>query len=51
MVGRLDLSTEFGVDRADDPSIGASTERIAAESGWRRPYDLMPGRPLPAPHG
>lgn len=39
---------EFGFDiGADYPSIGAWTGRIKALPGWRHPYELMPGHPLP----
>ena len=48
MIGYLYFPTEFGVDWAAYPAIGAWTERIAAEPGWKHPYDLMPGHPLPA---
>ena len=48
LVGYLYFPSEFGVDWNDYPSIGAWTERIAAEPRWRHPYDLMPGHPLPA---
>jgi glutathione S-transferase len=40
---------EFGFDiAADHPPIGAWLARIRALPGWRHPYDLMPGHPLPA---
>ena len=48
IIGYLYFPTEFGVDWADYPAIGAWTGRIAAEPGWKHPYDLMPGHPLPA---
>ena len=39
---------ESGYDLAGDfPSVNAWLERIAALPGWRRPYDLLPGRRLP----
>ena len=47
LIGYLYFPTEFGVDWHDYPSVGAWTERIAAEPGWKHPYDLMPGHPLP----
>jgi glutathione S-transferase len=47
MVGYLYFQQEYGVDWNDYPAIGAWTARIAAEPGWRHPYDLMPGHPLP----
>lgn len=40
---------EFGFDIAKDfPAIGAWLERIKAMPGWKHPYHLMPGHPLPA---
>jgi glutathione S-transferase len=46
-IGYLYFATEFGVDWKDFPAIGAWTERIAAMPGWKHPYELMPGHPLP----
>jgi glutathione S-transferase len=40
---------EFGFDIGQDhPAIAAWRERIKALPGWKHPYDLMPGHPLPA---
>jgi len=47
LIGYLYFPTEFGVDWKDFPAVGTWTERIAAEPGWKHPYDLMPGHPLP----
>ena len=47
MIGYLYFGPEFGLDWKDFPAVGAWTERIAAEPGWKHPYDLMPGHPLP----
>ncbi len=33
---------------AQHKSIAAWLDRIRSLPGWRHPYDLMPGRPLPA---
>lgn len=33
---------EFGFDRKDYPNIDAWLDRIAAQPGWKHPYDLMP---------
>lgn len=33
---------EFGFDRKDYPNINAWLDRIAAQPGWKHPYDLMP---------
>ena len=39
---------EFGFDIGqDNPAIAAWRERIKALPGWKHPYDLMPGYPLP----
>ncbi len=48
LVGYLYFPTEFGVDWKEYPAVGAWTARIAAEPGWKHPYDLMPGHPLPS---
>jgi glutathione S-transferase len=40
---------ETGIDiAASYPAIDAWRNRIKALPGWRHPYDLMPGHPLPA---
>ena len=40
---------EYGFDiRKDHPAIGPWLDRIKALPGWKHPYDLMPGYPLPA---
>ncbi|HVY57427.1 MAG TPA: glutathione S-transferase [Xanthobacteraceae bacterium] len=39
---------EFGFDiAAEHPAIAAWLGRIKALPGWKHPYDLMPGYPLP----
>jgi glutathione S-transferase len=39
---------EFGFDiAAENPAISAWLARIRALPGWKHPYDLMPGHPLP----
>ena len=39
---------EFGFDiAAEHKNIGAWLQRIKALRGWKHPYDLMPGHPLP----
>ncbi len=35
----------FGFDRKDFPHIDTWLTRIAAQPGWKHPYDLMPGNP------
>ena len=40
---------EFGFDIAKDfPNIASWLDRIKALPGWKHPYDLMPGHPLPS---
>ncbi len=40
---------EFGFDIVKaHPAIGAWLDRMKALPGWKHPYDLMPGYPLPA---
>jgi glutathione S-transferase len=40
---------EFGFDIANEhKNIGPWLSRIKALPGWKHPYDLMPGHPLPA---
>ena len=48
LIGYLYFPTEFGVDWSEYPSIGAWTDRIAATPGWKHPYELMSGHPLPS---
>ena len=49
LCGYLFWPEEFGVTWASDfPAIGRWLERIAALPGWRHPYELMPGHPLPS---
>jgi len=43
--GYLFYEEPFGFDRADWPNIDAWLGRIAAQPGWKHPYDLMPGNP------
>ncbi|MHA6347388.1 glutathione S-transferase family protein [Roseivivax sp. CAU 1761] len=43
--GYLYYPEPFGFDRADWPNIDAWLDRLAAEPGWKHPYDLMPGHP------
>jgi glutathione S-transferase len=46
-VGYLYFTDEFGLDMADFPNIGRWRGAIAALPGWKHPYALMPGHPLP----
>jgi glutathione S-transferase len=48
LCGYAFFDDEIGVDWATYPHIRAWLDRIRGEPGWRHPYDLMPGHPLPA---
>lgn len=48
LAGYVFWPEEIGVDWNDYPNIRDWAARIAALAGWRHPYDLMPGHPLPA---
>ena len=43
--GYLYYPEPFGFDRKDWPNIDRWLDRIAAQPGWKHPYDLMPGSP------
>ncbi|PZQ48977.1 MAG: glutathione S-transferase [Rhodovulum sulfidophilum] len=46
--GYLYFGTEYGVDMAAEfPNIDRWRNAIAAIPGWKHPYDLLPGHPLP----
>jgi glutathione S-transferase len=45
LCGYLYYPEPFGFDRLDWPNIDAWLDRIAAQPGWKPPYDLMPGNP------
>lgn len=47
-IGYLYYPDEFGLDMAEYPNIDRWRGTIAALPGWKHPYDLMPGHPLPA---
>ncbi len=40
--GYLFYPEPFGFERKDYPNIDAWLDRIAAQPGWKHPYDLMP---------
>lgn len=48
-IGYLYFTDEFGVDMAHYPNIARWRGAIAALPGWKHPYELMPGHPLPVP--
>ena len=43
--GYLFYPEPFGFERKEFPNIDAWLDRIAAQPGWKDPYDLMPGSP------
>jgi glutathione S-transferase len=43
--GYLYYPEPFGFDRKDWPHIDRWLEAIAAQPGWKHPYDMMPGNP------
>jgi glutathione S-transferase len=46
--GYLFYDHEFGHDLTAYPNIERWRRAIAALPGWKHPYDLMPGHPIPA---
>lgn len=47
LCGYLYVRDEIGTDFAPYPNVIAWLERIKALPGWKHPYDLMPGHPMP----
>jgi glutathione S-transferase len=47
-IGYLYYDGEFAHDLAAFPNVDRWRQAIAALPGWKHPYDLMPGHPLPA---
>jgi len=47
LVGYLFFDDEIGVEWNDYPQIRDWLARIRALPGWKHPYELMPGHPLP----
>lgn len=47
LCGYLFVRDEIGTDFTPYPNVAAWLERIKALPGWKHPYDLMPGHPLP----
>ena len=43
--GYLYYPEPFGFSRRDWPAIDRWLDRIAAQPGWKHPYDMMPGHP------
>jgi glutathione S-transferase len=48
LCGYVYFADEIGVEWNDYPAIRDWSQRIATIPGWKHPYDLMPGHPLPA---
>ncbi len=46
-VAYLYYDGEFGIDLAEYPEVDRWRGAIRALPGWKHPYDLMPGHPLP----
>ena len=46
--GYLFYGDELGIDLGDTPHVVRWLDRLKALPGWKHPYDLMPGHPLPA---
>ncbi len=48
LCGYLFFDEEIGVDWQTYPHLDDWLTRLRSTPGWRHPYDLMPGHPLPA---
>ncbi|MEL7154026.1 MAG: glutathione S-transferase [Pseudomonadota bacterium] len=46
-IGYMYYADEYDFDWSEAPNVTAWRERIQALPGWKHPYDLMPGHPLP----
>jgi glutathione S-transferase len=47
-IGYFYYGDEWGFDAGKHPAVARWRGRIAALPGWKHPYELMPGHPLPA---
>lgn len=47
-VGYMYYTDEYDLDWSGYPNVTAWRDRIAGQPGWKHPYDLMPGHPIPA---
>lgn len=47
-IGYMFFEDEIAADWSEFPNLVAWRERIRALPGWKHPYDLMPGHPIPA---
>lgn len=48
-VGYLYFTNELDIDMENFPNIDRWRDAIATLPGWKPPYELMPGHPIPAP--
>jgi len=48
LCGYLFYENEIGIDISEFGHISAWLNRIRGLEGWKHPYDLMPGHPLPS---
>ncbi|MEZ5923496.1 MAG: glutathione S-transferase [Hyphomicrobiaceae bacterium] len=48
LAGYLFFDDEIGLDWSSHPNVKAWRDRLQELPGWRHPYDLLPGHPLPA---
>jgi len=48
LCGYLFMEKEYGISWDDYPAISAWLDRIKSHEGWKHPYEMMPGHPLPA---
>lgn len=46
-IGYMFYTDEYDHDWGQYPNVVAWRDRIAALPGWKHPYDLMPGHPIP----
>ncbi len=51
MCGYFFYDGELGFEWAQYPNMKAWVDRIRALPGWKHPYDLMPGHPMPSASG
>ncbi|MEP9355661.1 glutathione S-transferase [Xanthobacter sp. KR7-65] len=49
LAGYIYYPERAGVELEDYPNLARWAARIAALPGWKPPYELMPGHPLPGP--
>lgn len=47
-IGYMYYTDEYDLDWSEVPNVTAWRDRIKALPGWKHPYDLMPGHPIPA---